>query len=167
MREASSNHEALRRTHHRENTHLGRVIFVFLFLLLCQAACGFLVPSPGIKPVPPALEVQSLNLWAAGKFWEGSLSCLTREVRFHPSVHPPRIVRSFWFPTLFRGASAEGMKDKIKQESEGDSHPQKLRNRMYALPRGLPSSTGGPASPLHVLISDPRIEPGCSHLGGK
>ena len=143
MREAFSNREALRRTYHRENTHLGRIIFVFLFLLLlCQAACGFLVPWPGIKPVPPALEAWSLNHWTAGKSYEGWLSCFTGDVRFHPSVHPPRIVRSFWFPTLFRVASAEGMKDKIKQESEGDSHPQKLRNWMCALPR-----EGGPASP--------------------
>ena len=28
-------------------------------------ACGILVPQPGIKPAPPALEVQSLNQWAA------------------------------------------------------------------------------------------------------
>ena len=30
-------------------------------------ACGFLVPWPGIKPVPPALEAWSLNHWTAGK----------------------------------------------------------------------------------------------------
>ena len=28
-------------------------------------ACGILVPQPGIKPVPPAVEVQSLNNWTA------------------------------------------------------------------------------------------------------
>ena len=26
-------------------------------------ACGILVPQPGIKPMPPALEAQSLNHW--------------------------------------------------------------------------------------------------------
>ena len=26
-------------------------------------ACGILVPQPGIEPVPPALEAQSLNHW--------------------------------------------------------------------------------------------------------
>ena len=26
-------------------------------------ACGILVPWPGIKPVPPAMEAQSLNHW--------------------------------------------------------------------------------------------------------
>ena len=29
--------------------------------------CGILVPLPGIRPVPPALEVQILDLWTA---WE-------------------------------------------------------------------------------------------------
>ena len=28
-----------------------------------HVVCGILVPQPGIKPVLPALEVQSLNLW--------------------------------------------------------------------------------------------------------
>ena len=28
-------------------------------------ACGIIVPRPGIKPAPPAFEVQSLNHWTA------------------------------------------------------------------------------------------------------
>ena len=28
-------------------------------------ACGILVPRPGIKPVPPAVEAQSLNHWTS------------------------------------------------------------------------------------------------------
>ena len=28
-------------------------------------ACGILVPRPGIKPIPPAVEAQSLNHWTA------------------------------------------------------------------------------------------------------
>ena len=28
-------------------------------------ACGILVPRPGIKPMPPALEAQHLNHWTA------------------------------------------------------------------------------------------------------
>ena len=31
------------------------------FFWLCCASCGILIPQPGIKPMPPALEVQSLN----------------------------------------------------------------------------------------------------------
>ena len=28
-------------------------------------ACGIFVPQPGIKPMPPAVEVRSLNHWTA------------------------------------------------------------------------------------------------------
>ena len=34
-----------------------------LFFWSCRVACGILVPQPGIKPVPPALEAQSVNHW--------------------------------------------------------------------------------------------------------
>ena len=37
----------------------------FFFSLLHLEACGILVPQPGIKPTPPAMEVQSLNYWTA------------------------------------------------------------------------------------------------------
>ena len=30
-----------------------------------DTACGILVPRPGIRPIPPALEAQSLNHWTA------------------------------------------------------------------------------------------------------
>ena len=36
----------------------------FLFWL-CHMACGILVPQPGTKPTPPALEASSLNSWTA------------------------------------------------------------------------------------------------------
>ena len=36
-------------------SRLGNFFFLFSFWLLC-AACGFLVPCPGIKPVPLAVE---------------------------------------------------------------------------------------------------------------
>ena len=35
---------------------------LFFFWPHCMA-CGILVPQPGIKPVPPAVEVQSPNHW--------------------------------------------------------------------------------------------------------
>ena len=35
----------------------------YLFFWLPHEACGILVSWPGIKPVPPALEAQSLNHW--------------------------------------------------------------------------------------------------------
>ena len=31
----------------------------------CSAACGILIPQPGIEPMPPALEVQSFNHWTS------------------------------------------------------------------------------------------------------
>ena len=31
----------------------------------CCVVCGILVPQPGIKPVPPALKMQSLNHWTS------------------------------------------------------------------------------------------------------
>ena len=35
------------------------------FFWPCRAACGILVPQPGIKPAPPAVEAGSLNHWTA------------------------------------------------------------------------------------------------------
>ena len=39
--------------------------YVYLFIYFCPrcVACGILVSPPGIKPVPPALEVGNLNHW--------------------------------------------------------------------------------------------------------
>ena len=36
---------------------------VIFFFLLHHAACGILVPWPGIEPMPPALQAWSLNHW--------------------------------------------------------------------------------------------------------
>ena len=42
------------------------LIFIFFFFFWpCRVACGILVPWPGIKPVPPAVEVWSPNHWTA------------------------------------------------------------------------------------------------------
>ena len=41
-------------------------VFLFLFIYLFgRAACGILVPQPGMEPSPPAVEEQSLNHWTA------------------------------------------------------------------------------------------------------
>ena len=37
----------------------------FCVCWLCCVACGILVPWPGIKPVPPTVEAESLNHWIA------------------------------------------------------------------------------------------------------
>ena len=39
------------------------MVYFFSFFLLHYAACGILVPQPGIKPMSPAMEAQSLNHW--------------------------------------------------------------------------------------------------------
>ena len=41
-------------------------LFVFNFLAY-HAACGILVPQPGIEPRPPAVEARSLNHWTTGE----------------------------------------------------------------------------------------------------
>ena len=38
-------------------------LFVFVFVLPSHVACGILVPQPGIEPLLPATEAQSLNHW--------------------------------------------------------------------------------------------------------
>ena len=39
--------------------------FCVFFFWLCCVACGILVPWPGIKPMPPTVESESLNHWIA------------------------------------------------------------------------------------------------------
>ena len=39
------------------------LLLLFLLLWPCCAACGILVPQPGIEPTPPAMEVLDLNHW--------------------------------------------------------------------------------------------------------
>ena len=41
--------------------------FYYLFIWLCSAACGILVPQPGIKCLLAAMKVQSLNHWITRK----------------------------------------------------------------------------------------------------
>ena len=47
---------------------LEKCLFNFLALFFfwpCHRACGILVPSPGIEPMPLAIEAQKLNHWTA------------------------------------------------------------------------------------------------------
>ena len=41
------------------------IFIIFYFLFVGHVAYGILAPWPGIKSVPPALEVQSHNHWTA------------------------------------------------------------------------------------------------------
>ena len=47
----------------KKSVHQSTIVFLFCFLAFRHA--GILGPQPEIKPVPPALEVQSLTHWAA------------------------------------------------------------------------------------------------------
>ena len=66
-------------------------IYLFLFFWSCHAACGILVPWPGIKPVPHAVEEQSLNHWTTREVPSRiSLSSVSIWHQFHlfiQSVH--------------------------------------------------------------------------------
>ena len=50
----------------------------FFFFWLCHAACGILVPWPGMKPRPPAVEVWSFNQGSPWHIFKG-LFCLLCE----------------------------------------------------------------------------------------
>ena len=41
--------------------------FIFIYFYALAAACGILVPQPGIEPALPAVEVQSLSHWTTGE----------------------------------------------------------------------------------------------------
>ena len=43
------------------------VFYLFILFWPCHTACGILVPQPGIKPMPPAVEAWSRNHWTTGE----------------------------------------------------------------------------------------------------
>ena len=72
---------------------ISHIVFnLFLFFLifkkfwLYHATCKILAPQPGIKPMLPALEVQSLNQWTS------------REVHIYPLSHPTILTSPFPCP---------------------------------------------------------------------
>ena len=50
-----------------------QIILALFFFRLCNTACGILVPRPGIKPMPPAVEAQSLNHWTTREVCPGPI----------------------------------------------------------------------------------------------
>ena len=68
---------------------------IWFFLSDCTA-CRILVPQPGIKPTPPAVEGQSLNHW------------ISREVPplFFLYLHFPQVCFIYMFMCLMFGWSA-------------------------------------------------------------
>ena len=58
-------------------------IFNFIFIFIFgRAACGILVPRPGMEPMPPAFERWSLNHWTA---WEVPIFNFIRKYKCSPS----------------------------------------------------------------------------------
>ena len=49
------------------------ISFHFFLFLLCHAACGILVPRPGIGPGPSAVKIWRPNHWTAREFLESHL----------------------------------------------------------------------------------------------
>ena len=47
-------------------------LFCFYFFWPHHTACGILVPLPAVEPVPPVVEVKSLNCWTARRVPEPS-----------------------------------------------------------------------------------------------
>ena len=43
-------------------------VHILFFFRLCQEAYRILVPQQGVEPMPPAVEVWSLNHWTAKEF---------------------------------------------------------------------------------------------------
>ena len=49
-------------------------LVVFFFFWRQCTTCGILLPLPGIKPTPPAVEVQILNHWNARETVKGFIN---------------------------------------------------------------------------------------------
>ena len=56
---------------------------LFFFFFWPCVACGILVPRPGIKPIPPAVEVQSLNHWTTREVPLEAFSTLQADLKIH------------------------------------------------------------------------------------
>ena len=100
--------------------------FRFAFLLMGiwprQAACGILVPRPGIEPTPPALAVQTLNHWT------------TREV----------LLMGIWIVSRLRLSQASLLAQQVKNQPASAG----VTRGMGSLPGSRRSLGGGHSNPL-------------------
>ena len=118
---------------------------VCLFSLLPHhAACEILVPWPGIEPMPPSVEVQSVNHWA------------TRHVSARLFLF------SFWaaWMVLRLGTFAASMLEPVPSQGDWRLHSKPLYNRPLRLPGHCILSTQGTASTQNTGVewesSSPR-----------
>ena len=83
------------------HTFASRILGLSLFFFWPRSpACGILVPWPGIKPVPPAVEAQSPNQWTASEVpWVSALEdpCqLSTHIHGHPLELSPQLLLRVW-----------------------------------------------------------------------
>ena len=71
---------------HLEMRCLVHMVVVFFFFWPCYAACRILIPWPGVRPAPIALETQSLNSGLPAKSSHGS-SVFNFLRKFHIVFH--------------------------------------------------------------------------------
>ena len=73
----------------------------FFFFWLCCAACGILVPWPGIEPTSPAVEAWSLNRWTAREAPNSGCICRFLYCRFSHLV-PSENISLVWHMFTFK-----------------------------------------------------------------
>ena len=105
------------------------LILFFSFWPYC-ALCGILVPQPGIKPAPPALEAWSLNHWT------------TREVP--QLISNPKVRKALIVEMTFESDPRRCMDTHLVQK---EWHPE--RNPMWTK-AGIPGLV--PPPPLNVWL---------------
>ena len=83
--------------------------YLFIYLFSHHMACGILFPQPGIKPVPPAVEGQSLNHWTTRdfplKFFVCLFVCLFFEVSLtYNKLHTYKVYYLVSFKLMYTSA---------------------------------------------------------------
>ena len=138
---------------------LSYILFYIIIIIiwLCCTTCGILLPQPGIEPVPPAVEMWSLNHRATKEvptlpfFIESTPeSCLKPKLGY--AILLLKILP--WFPIVLR------IKPKLltlAYKALHDLTPPDLCNSIlcHSLPRhSCPTHTG-----LLLLLSHPKLPP--------
>ena len=100
--------------------------FFFFFNWPYHTTCGILVPQPGIKIVPSALEAQNLNHWATR---ERSQVCISLNKL---AFTLPRFILKF-FPEQSQGPSFGSPSQRLTRD-QGYDHPLKPRSSATVWP---------------------------------
>ena len=88
-------------------------MYLFFYFWLHHAACGILIPRPGIEPMPPAVEVRSLNHWTTREVpWLPVFTCKPRPYSQHALSPVPALFFSPWHLAPFDILSSKGLTQK-------------------------------------------------------